>query len=159
MRSVAINYCRRLIYFMGFVSLTTSSNPCALFPAIPQDNPAFMFTYGNSSRKPVSITLRHLVQSMLSTRRKRIRPSWKTTEHPTVFSASTCSTRVWNCLRGTKICHATVVSNVSKSYTKDDPQQLPGISQVATSNPGLTRGYRELPSAPNPTETSSPKEN
>lgn len=143
---------------MGFVSPTTSSNPCALSLAIPQDNPAFMFTYGNSRKKPVSITLCPLVQSMLSTRRKPIRPSWKTTEHPTVFPASTCSTQVWNCLRGTKICHATVVNNISKPYTKDDPQQLPGISQMATSNPGPTRGYRELPSAPNPTETFSPKE-
>lgn len=107
---------------MGFVSLATSFSPCAQFPAIPQDNPAFMFTYGNTRRKPVSIPLCHFVYSMLSTRSKPICPSWKTTEHPTAFSASTCSAWVWNCLHRTKIYHATVVKNVPKSYTKDDSQ-------------------------------------
>lgn len=68
---------------MGFVSLTISSNLCALFPAIPQDNPAFPFIHGNS-RKPASITLCHFVYS---TGRKPIHPSWKTTEHPTALPA------------------------------------------------------------------------
>lgn len=135
---------------MGFVSLTTSSNPCALFPAIPQDNSAFMFTYGNSRRKPVSTTLCHFVYSMLSTRSKLIHPSWQTTERPTAFPASTCSAWVWNCLHGTKICHATLVNNVPKSNTKDEPQQLPSISQMATSNPGLTKGIENCPQLQTP---------
>lgn len=68
-RSVAINYCRRIIYFMGSVSLTTSSNPRALFLAIPQvftslktprvflENPVFKFSYGTLYQLPAGENL------------------------------------------------------------------------------------------------------
>lgn len=151
-RSVAINYCRRIIYFMGFVSLTISSNPCALFLPFLKTTLLSCSPMGTCINylqgktwinSPLSLLLQHAEH-----KNETHPPQMKTTEHPQCFLHPPAPHGYG--IASVAPRFGTLQLLTSQNLTQKWPPAPPGISWRATSNPGLTKGTEICPELQSP---------